>query len=102
MQFSKTNQSEGFVYFYPAFSTQETHQILFQTKIFMHLHIFLFTATIHFKVIQMLKIPDIVYELYLHVAWESCELYKFQQNGRNMSTAATQKHFFRLCQISHL
>lgn len=50
----------------------------------------------------MLKIPDIVYELYLHVAWESCELYKFQQNGRNMSIAATQKHFFRLCQISHL
>lgn len=50
----------------------------------------------------MLKIPDIVYKLYLHVAWESCELYTFQQNGRNMSTAATQKHFFRLCQISHL
>lgn len=50
----------------------------------------------------MLKIPDIVHKLYLHVAWESCELYKFQQNGRNMSTAATQKHFFRLCQISHL
>lgn len=53
----------------------------------------------------MLKIPDIVYELYLHVpsvAWESCELYTFQQNGRNMSTAATQKHFFRLCQFSHL
>lgn len=46
----------------------------------------------------MLKIPDIVYKLYLHVAWESCELYTF----RNMSTAATQKHFFRLCQISHL
>lgn len=50
----------------------------------------------------MLKNPDIVYKLYLHVAWESCELYKFQQNGRNMSIAATQKHFFRLCQISHL
>lgn len=50
----------------------------------------------------MLKIPDIVYELYLHVAWESCKLQKFPQQGKNMSTAATQKHFFRLCQISYL
>lgn len=40
MQFSKTNQSEGFVYFYPAFSAQETHQILFQTKI---LYIFIYS-----------------------------------------------------------